>query len=447
MDKIAAQDRSFKVTHGLILSIAIPMTLGFVTTPLLGLTDTAVVGQTGRAADLAGLAVAAVIFDLIFAMISFIRTSTTAFVAQAFGRGETSEEQAVFWRAAGTGLIGGVAIILLGPLILYLGLKIIMPEDAAASIASTYFYIRVLSSPFRLFSDATLGYVLGRGRGAVALSLQILINGSNIIISIVLGLWAGWGVEGVAWGTVAAEIIGASAGLALVLRSIHGTSGASLAQIFNRPRLIALFAINRDIMIRSLLLVGTFMLMSRAAAALGTPILAANGLLMNFFLVAAFFLDGMAAAAEQLAGRALGANHRPAFEETVRLTALWSFALSGLLAIIFLLLGNHAIAFLTTSENVREIAAIYLPWMALTALTGALAFQMDGIFLGTAWSGEMRNMMILSFVGYCAALWIATPLWGNHGIWAAMNLFLAMRGITLAFILPGKINQMFKDAQ
>ncbi len=436
-------EKPFRVTHRLVLSIAVPMTIGFVTTPLLGLTDTAVIGQTGRAADLAGLGVAAVIFDLVFSIIGFIRTSTTAFVAQAFGRGDLSEQHAVFWRASITGLVGGLGIILASSVILYLGLRLIAPEPAAAAVASAYFYIRILSSPFRLINDAVLGYILGMGRGGMGLFLQILINGLNITLSVALGLMAGWGVSGVAWGTVLAEIVGAVVGLAVVISAFRGSPYPPLPQIFDRAKLRALLAINRDIMIRTLLLVGSFALMTRAGAQLGTDILAANALLMNFFLVAAFFLDGMAAAAEQIAARALGAHHRPAFRDAVRLTLVWSLGLSAILAVAFLVGGNAVIAFLAKAETVRSVAGTYLPWMALTAITGALAFQMDGIYMGTAWSAEMRNMMILSFIGFCVMLWLAAPIWGNHGVWAALNVFLAARGLTLAAILPGKMRQIF----
>jgi multidrug resistance protein, MATE family len=439
-------NRAFKVTNRLVLSIAIPMTLGFVSTPLLGLTDTAVVGQTGRAADLAGLGIAAVLFDFIFSFLSFIRTSTTALVAQAFGRGDAGEERAVFMRAGVTSVVGGLAIILLSPFILNVGLGLLGPEPAAAVVVASYFAIRVLSSPMRLINDSVLGYELGRGRAATGLALQTLLNGVNIAFSILLGLWLGYGVAGVAWATVLAETVTALAGLALAF-SGRRRGPLDWKPIFALHKLKALFSINRDIMIRTLLLTGSFLLMTRIGAGLGTATLAANGILMNFFMVAAFFLDGMAAAAEQICGRALGAVDRSAFRDAVRLTALWSFVLSGLLAIAFMVFGRAAIDFLTSAEDVRAIAHDHLFWMALTALTGALAFEMDGVFMGTAWSAEMRNMMILSFIVYCVSIFFLPQWFGNHGLWAALNIFLLTRGVTLAFILPGKSAQMFRSAQ
>jgi MATE family multidrug resistance protein len=440
---IAPQDRSFRVTHRLVLSIAVPMTLGFVSTPLLGLTDTAVVGQTGIAADLAGIGIAAVLFDFIFSFTGFFRTSTTALTAQAYGRMDAEEERAVFFRAAGTSLVAGILLLLLASPILTAGLAILSPEPAAASVTAAYFAIRILSAPARLINDCLLGFVLGRGRAGVGLFLQTLLNGINILLSITLGLWLGLGVTGVAWATVTAEVVTALAGLGFALSGFRRAGRPDWRAVFALHKLKALFAVNRDIMIRTLLLTGSFLIMARIGAELGTVTLAANGILMNFFMVTAFFLDGMAAAAEQICGRSLGAGDRQAFRDAVRLTLVWSLGLSALLALATLLVGHHVVAFLTSAADVRAEAGIYLVWMALTAMTGALAFQMDGVFMGTAWSAEMRNMMLLSFIAYLAAVFTLPNWFGNHGLWAALNLFLLMRGITLALILPGKARRMF----
>lgn len=164
---------------------------------------------------------------------------------------------------------------------------------------------------------------------------------------------------------------------------------------------------------------------------------------MNFFLVASYFLDGFATAAEQLAGRAVGARWRPAFDRAVRLTAIWGFALAGVMALLVLVFGDHLIALVTTAPEVRDIAATYLPWVALTAVTAVLAFQMDGVFIGATWSRDMRNMMLLSLALYVAALFTLGPLFGNHGLWAALHVFLLARGLSLLAVLPRRAAQTF----
>lgn len=436
----------FEVTHRLVLSIAIPMTLGFLTTPLIGLTDTAVAGRLGSADALAGMAVGAVIFDLLLGSFNFLRASTTGLVAQAFGRGDRREEQAVYWRSLAIALCSGLALALLSPFLLAAGLFLMAPSPGVAEVTTVYFSIRVLSAPLSLANYALLGFVLGRGQGMTGLFLQAVINGVNIVLSIVLGLGLGWGVAGIAWAAFTGETVGMLTGLLLIVSRFDRRERPSRAEIFARERMRALFSLNRDIMIRTFVLIGAFAIMTRIGSSMGPLVLAANAVLMNIFLVAGYYLDGIANAAEQLVGRAFGANFRPAFDRAVKLTMLWSFGLGVVTTLLFLLFGENIIGFLTTTESVRAEAVKYLPWAALTAITGALAFQMDGVFIGATWSAAMRNMMLAAFVGYIAAIGLFVPLLGNHGLWLALNLFLAFRGIFLALRLPALAGQQFAVA-
>ncbi len=433
----------FEVTHRLVLSIAVPMTLGFLTTPLMGLTGTAVAGRLGSADALAGLAVGAVIFDLLLGTFNFLRASTTGLVAQAFGRGDRREEEAIFWRSMALAIACGLAIVLLSPLLRGAGLFVMAPPSGVAAVTSTYFLIRVLSAPMALANYTLLGFLLGRGQGVAGLALQAIVNGINIVLSILLGLVAGWGISGIAWATVAGETVGMLAGLALVLPRLRGGERPARGEIFALAQLKPLFSLNRDIMIRTFVLIGAFAVMTRIGASLGPVVLAANAVLMNLFFVAGFYLDGIANAAEQLVGRAFGANFRPAFDRAVKLTMIWSFALGIFTTLAFLLFGPDVIALLTTTESVRAEAVRYLPFAAMTAVIGALAFQMDGVFIGATWSSAMRNMMLAAFVGYLAALALLVPLLGNQGLWLSLNLFLALRGVFLLSRLPALARRRF----
>jgi MATE family multidrug resistance protein len=438
---------AFDVTHRLVLSIAIPMTLGFMTTPLLGLVDTGVVGHMGQPDALAGLAIGAMLFDLLLGSFNFLRASTTGLTAQALGRRDLREQQGVFWRAMISAIGCGVLLLCLSPLLLAAGLKLMGPEAAVAQATSTYFSIRILAAPAALANYAILGFVLGRGQGTIGLSLQILINGINIVLAIYLGLELEWGVAGVAWGTMVGETVGALAGLAIVLRSFKGSQRPQRAEILSRHRLAELFALNRDILIRTFVLIGSFAIMTRIGTSFGAVTLAANAVLMNFFLLSGYYLDGLANAAEQITGRAIGAAHRPAFDRGLKLTAIWSFGLAAAVSAFFFAAGPWLISVLTTSPDVREAANTYMPWAAITGLTGALAFLMDGVFIGATWSSDMRNRMLMSFAGYLAALAVFVPLFGNHGLWLAMNAFLLFRGIFLAMLVKPRADQTFAAAQ
>ena len=436
-------ERPFTVSHRLVLSIAVPMTLAYLTTPLLGLVDVAVVGRLGDPALIGGLAVGAVIFDVVFTSFNFLRFSTTGLVAQAFGRGDAREEQAVFWRSLAIGIVSGLLILALTPLVARAGLWAMGPEQDVQVAAHTYISIRMVCAPATLANYAILGFLLGRGQAMTGLLLQTLINGINIALSIYLGLVLEWGVAGVAWATVTGETVGALTGFVLVNLRFDRQAHPSLKRVFDRPAFVRLMSINRDIMIRSLALLLVFALFVRQGAQFGAVTLAANAILLKFFMVAGYYLDGFANAAEQLAGRAIGANHRPAFDRAVRLNVFWGTGLAALTSVFFLLFGEAVVDLMTTAEAVRAEARRYIPWAAMTALAGVLAFQMDGVFIGATWSRDMRNMMVLSLVLFVGLELVLVPLIGNHGLWLAFLAFLGARGLFLYLLLGSRADVAF----
>lgn len=443
----AFSSRPIEVSHRSVLAIAVLMTLGFVTTPLLGLTDTAVVGRSGDAAQLAGLAIAAALFDLLFASLNFLRASTTALVAQAQGRGETTELFAVFWRSIVLSVGFGLIILFASPAIVGFGPAMMGADGGVQAAAATYIGIRILAAPVTLSNFTLLGFVLGRGLGSVGLALQILLNGVNIAVSILLGITFGFGIAGVAWGTVIGEVVAMLAGFAFIFWRYGPAAVPHVSMVTDRAKLMALFRLNRDILIRTFSLITAFTVMTRIGAGFGAVTLAANAVLMNFFMIASFYLDGMATAAEQITGETIGARQRSAFERAVKLTGLWSFGLALASVAFFLIFGNAIIAFITTAGDVRSVAETYLAYAALTALTGALAFHMDGVFIGATWSSEMRNMMLVALAGYLASVAVLVPLFSNHGLWIALNVFLGLRGLLLLARLKPKTDQTFTDSQ
>ncbi|MEP9386088.1 MATE family efflux transporter [Mesorhizobium sp. KR9-304] len=435
--------RPFSVTHRTVLAIAVPMTLAYLTTPLLGLVDTAVVGQFGDAALLGGLATGALVFDIVFTTFNFVRSGTTGLVAQAVGRGDEVEQQAVFWRAFAIALIAGFVLAALAPLFVWFGRWFMGADQGVGDAMETYVRIRLLGAPLSLINYAILGYVLGRGEGTLGLMLQLVLNGINILLSILFGLKLGWGIAGVAWGTFGGELAAMLLGLAIVLRRFAGGQPIARGRLFDRRAFGRMISLNRDIMIRSFTLLAAFALFTRQGAQFGTVTLAANAVLMNFFMVAGFFLDGFATAAEQLAGRAVGARDVGAFRRAVWLTVLWGLALAAAATLVALAFGTELIGVITTAEDVKAAAVTYLPWAAFTALSGVLAFQMDGVFIGATWSRDMRNMMLASFLVFAAALIVLAPAFGNSGLWAALHVFLLSRGISLLATLRFKLRTAF----
>ena len=423
--------RPFEVTHRGVLAIAVPMTLAYLTTPLVGVVNLGVIGQLGDPALVGGVSIGALVFDFVFVTFNFLRSGTTGLVAQAFGANDRHEIVATFFRALIIAIVVGLAVLLLKDPLLAIALRAIGGSDAVQAATSDYWHIRVLATPFALTNYVVLGWLIGLGRAGYGLLLQTILNGLNIVLSVVFLHYLALGVPGVGWASFAAETATAILGIVIVFALMDHGARPSRATLLARAAFGRLFALNRDIMIRSFTLLFAFAFFTARSAAAGDVILAANEILLNLTIVAAFFLDGLAAAAEQLAGRAVGARYRPAFERSFRLVVIWGIGVAVAVSLVLWLAGPTIVDLMTTSESVRQTARVFLIWAALFPVVGTLAYQFDGIFIGATWSRDMRNMMLLSVLAFLVAWFSLTPFFGNHGLWVALLVFLSARSITL----------------
>ncbi len=418
-----------RIDHRQILRLALPMTLAHMSTPLLGVADAAVIGRLGQAHLLGAIAASAIIFDFIFWSFGFLRMGTAGLTAQALGRGDLIEQRATFLRAFLVGIGVGFALICLQPAIAFVGFTALDASPEVTSAARLYFDIRIWSAPFVLINYVVLGAMTGRGRTDAALGLQIFINLVNIAVNVALVYGFGLGVRGSAIGTLTAEACGAAAGLLAAWRMYGDFWSIARAQVFDRAKLARMFSVNFDIMIRTAALLFAFAFFAGQSARGGDTRLAANSILLNLFLVSAYFLDGFATAAEQLCGQSIGAGDGAGFRKAARLTAFWCLAFAAAASALALGAGGAFIDFLSTNPDVRAYARDYLIFAALTPLAGALAFEFDGVFIGATWTRDMRNMMLVSLALYLASFYAARPF-GNAGLWTAILVFLLARGLT-----------------
>lgn len=435
----------FQVSNRQVLAIAIPMMLASITTPLVGLVDAAVVGRLGETALFGGLAAGAVVIDVAFVSFNFLSSGTSGLVAQCFGKGDALEERAVFLRAFFLAALSGLGLALLAPLIAAICEWFMNAEPTLTAAMDIYIRIRLISAPAALINYAILGYFVGRGETGVALLLQLLLNGVNIALSTFFGVYLSWGIAGVACGTACAEIATTIAGMFIPIRRFRAMPRISARHTFNGPSIKWMLQLNGDIMIRSFVLMGAYFVFTRQSAQLGTLTIAANAVLMHFLLFAVYFFGGLATAAQQLVGRAIGAGDKTAFLRAVKLTAGWGFAVAGFASVLVVAFGEQLVSAITKSPDVRTEAVFYLPWAASTALSGVLAFQMNGVFIGATWSRDMRNVMLISFAAYIAALFAFEKMFGNHGLWAAYHIFLLVRGISLLSLMRRRVRTAFAE--
>jgi MATE family multidrug resistance protein len=431
-----------EVSHRAVVRIALPLTLAHITTPLLGFADAAVIGRLGEAHLLGAINAGAVMFDFIFWGFGFFRMATAGLTAQALGAGDKQEMRAVLMRSLLLAGGIGLAIIVLQTLIAALAFAGLGASPEVTEAARIYYDIRIWSAPFAFATYAVLGALIGRGRTDLGLILQIAINVGNIALNVLLVYGMGLGIYGSGLGTLIAEIGGTAAGLAIIFWLDAGFYDVPRALLFARDKLRRLTAINIDIMVRTVALLFSFAYFTSLGARGGDVILAANAILMNLFMITAFFLDGFATAAEQMCGQSLGARDEAGFRGIVRLTSFWSIAFSLAVALAAFVSGGIFIDFISTNGAVRSYARAYLPYAALTPLLGALAFEFDGVYIGATWTREMRNLMLAALVLYLGASFALRPL-GNAGLWIALLAFLAARSVGQMWLYPRLVRRAF----
>ncbi|MGI9257922.1 MAG: MATE family efflux transporter, partial [Gammaproteobacteria bacterium] len=355
--------RDTALTHRDVLSIAVPVMLSNVSTPLIGIVDTAVVGQIPNPAYIGAVAVGALVFSFIFWAFGFLRMGTTGLTAQALGASDSEEIRSCLGRALVVAAVAGALLIALQWPIREVAFRLLSGSAQVEGLAREYFSIRIWAAPATFANYALLGWFIGLGRTDIGLVLQLLLNLSNIALDALFVLGFGWDVRGVALGTLAAECIAAAAGLVVAVRYLRGIGGSwSSQRLLDATRMKRTIAVNADIMLRSLALVAVFVWFMAQGARQGDVILAANAVLMHLISVGAFFLDGLAFAAEALVGRALGASHRAGLKIAARITTQWAAGVAVVASTVFVLLGPSFIDILTVDADARITARTYLLW-------------------------------------------------------------------------------------
>ena len=425
-----------ELTHKRVVKIAIPIVLSNATVPVLGAVDTGVVGQLGQAVPIGAVGIGAVIVSLFYWFFGFLRMGTTGLTGQALGAGDRREVSALLMRALLIGAVAGLAIIVFQAALFWAAFRLSPASPEVEAMARAYMQIRVWSAPAAISIYGITGWLIAQERTRAVMVLQIWMNGLNVVLDLWFVLGLGWAVEGVALATFLAEWGGLLLGLVLCRQAFRGRAWRDRARIFDRGRLMHMAVVNRDILLRSLMLQAIFTSFLFLGAGLGDVRLAANQVLLQFLFITAYALDGFAFAAEALVGQALGARDRAGLRRAVRLSMTWGLVAVLLMTLAFALGGTAIIDLMTSAPEVRAEARLYLPWMVAAPLMGMAAWMLDGVFIGATRTRDMRNMMALSALIYLGAVLLLTPSLGNHGLWAALLISFIARGATLGLRYP-----------
>jgi multidrug resistance protein, MATE family len=423
------------ISHGRVWRIAGPIVLSNATVPLLGAVDTGVVGQLGTAAPIGAVGLGAVILATVYWVFGFLRMGTSGLAAQAHGAGDGPERTAVLLRATMVGLGAGLVLILIQVALFAAAFSIAPASAEVEGLARQYLSIRIWGAPATIALYALTGWLIAVERTRSVFALQLWINGVNIALDLWFVLGLDWGVPGVALATLIAEWTGLAVGLWFCREAFGPALAAAWARIGDRVALVRMVAVNRDIMIRSVVLQACFTTFVFLGARFGDVTLAANQVLMQFLGILSYALDGFAFAAETLVGQAIGARAVGDVRQAVRLSLFWTVASGLALGLAFWVAGPWLIDLMAINPDVRQEARIYLPWIVASPIFGALAWAYDGVYIGALLTTEMRRLMLVSAAAYALALTLILPF-GNHGLWAALMVLFAVRSVLMHWRSP-----------
>ncbi|MGB5486213.1 MAG: MATE family efflux transporter [Lysobacterales bacterium] len=422
-----------------IIAIAFPAILANSSAPLVGLVDTWAIGHLADPAYLAAIGLGSVIFNFIFWAFGFLRMGTTGIIAQANGRNDTGMLIAGIWRSLTLALGLGIVLLLLQDLILFLSIKALAPPETVTQLTEEYFHIRIWAAPASLLVYAVSGVLFGLARTGLVLVQQLILNITNAVLNVIFVVLLGMGVAGVAWGTLIAQWLAALVGVLLLIQII-GWHDLWAGLKDTRTWLISgfkkLIAINGYIFIRTILLMIALSVVMRIAGAMGEVEMAASHVVMQYMLLMSLGLDGFAHATEALAGAAWGEGKARVFHRWVKLTGIWALAASVAYALGFWLAGNQLTALLTDLSTVRVAVSTLMPIVIALPVVAVACYQFDGVYIAATAGAAMMVTMAIAFTIYVLLLNPMSARWGLEGLWAAVLIFMAARGIAQAIWYP-----------
>ncbi len=427
-----------------ILKLAIPNIISNLSVPLLGVVDTALVGHLDQIYYLGALAVGSMIFNFIFWGFGFLRMGTTGLTAQEYGARDRSKMILILARVQLIALGIGLMLILFQTPIILFSLWIIESSTEVAEYTRVYYDIRIYTAPAMLALYGLQGWFLGMQNAKYPMIITIAHNLLNIVLNVFFIQVLDMHVDGVAWGTLISTYLALALGVVLFFRRYKRYVAHYLpTELIDTVALKQYFSVNRDIFIRTICLIFTFSFFTAMSAKQGDLILAANTILLQLWMVASYGIDGFAYAAESLIGRFKGSRDKEKLEKAVTHNLGWGMALGLFGTLIYWLFSDPILAIFTNNQDVIELAKVVLFWTIMAPLVSSFCYILDGVFIGATETGPMRNtMLVATFVIFLPVYYFGTMMFGIHGLWLAMVLFMIARGAALGFYLPKTILRM-----
>lgn len=422
-----------------ILRLAVPSILANITIPLVGIVDTAIVGHLSDAAAIGGIAIGTMLFDLLYWNFGFLRIGTSGLAAQAYGAGRKDECRKILVQSLSLAGLATLFVWAIQWFFVTAVLAVVPCSAEAASIAREYFYVRIWAAPATMMLFTFKGWFIGMQDTKSPMSTDILVNAVNMLASYYLAVHAGYGVVGVAYGTLLAQYSGLFLAVAIMVLKygiIHIGTREILAAM-KWPELKRMMSLNGNLFIRSLCFMVVYVGYTSLASRYGDEELAVSSILMKFFMFFSYFVDGFAYAGEALVGKEFGRSRADALNDkmsatgslndVVRLLFNWSIGVGLLFTAVYAVWGDECIALMTSDSGVIAAAKPYMGWLIAMPIVSALAFMWDGVFVGATAGVQIRNAMIWAALAFVIGYITTFSWWGPQALYIAYFAHLFAR--------------------
>ena len=426
---------STKFSKKQIFLLSIPVFFSNLAIPLVGIVDTGLMGNLGETKYLAATSIATSVMTMVIWSLGFLRMGTVGIVSQAYGRGDYREIVRTLLRNFVIAIVLALVIIILKPLISNSIQHFFNTSIETQKLINTYLNVRIFSVPAELAIYILVGFYLGIQKTKISSFIIITLSILNIVFSSVLVLSYNLDVFGVALGTLFASFI------TVIIFSFFTYQFITkkfklipkFEKIIIKSKLLRLFNINLDIFIRTLFLTFSFLWITYLGSKFGEDYLAVNTILMQFILLAAFFLDAYAFSTEGVVGFTIGRKIKNSFLSVVKNSIQISFITALIVSFIFVIFFKQIINVMTDIELLRFISYKHFLWVIIIPPIASFCYQLDGIFIGASQTKEMRNAMVFSVISFIFISIYLTKFFGNHGLWFSLMCFMILRSLTLRF--------------
>lgn len=407
-----------------IITLAGPAALALATEPLYEICDTAILGHVGTA-PLAGAAIAVRVLSFGYAAFVFLMFATTAAVARRDGagddRGADEESITAMWIALAIGVASATLFAVVGrSAIGWLG-----GTGRVADLAWTYLAISLAGLPAHTLVMAGVGARRGRHDTRSPLVVAAVTVALNLVLEVVLILGLGFGLGASALGTVIAKWLGAIVYVVVLRRSARRTRASW------RPTAIAIrsqLTVGRDLVVRTVVLLGVFAVAQAVAARSGVSALAAHTIAFQLWMLGVYATDGLEAAGQTMVAHRIGAGRTDEIPAVVRRLLAWAVGLGVVLAAALVATRSLVPDGFTDDTVVATTTAGLLWWVAALQPVNATAFTLDGVLVGAGRQRALAAAMAVAAVAFVVVVAIGDRRgWGLHGVWAAFAAFMVVR--------------------